>query len=114
MILALKKDKIRVLKEQQAEYLGQIREVIEHSGDIVNKVHLFENKVKIEDKLSTQKIITVLVKFGQKMETTLGEMWKLLPGSSAAGLSRPSVQETSPPRPKEMSQKAFEEMKARI
>ena len=88
VILALKKDEIRVLKEQQAEYLGRIREVIGHSGDIVNKAHLFDNKIKIEGHLSAQKIITILVKYGHKMETTLGEMWKLLPGPSiVAGLS---------------------------
>ena len=53
-----------------------------------------------------------MVKFGYKMEVTLGEMQKLLPGSSTAGLSRPSIQAATPPPPKEMSQQQFEELKA--
>ena len=51
-VLALKKDEIRMLKEQQAECLGWIREVIGHSGDIINKAHLFDNEVKMEGHLS--------------------------------------------------------------
>ena len=76
--LALKKDEVWVLKEQQSERLGEIREAIKYSGDIINKAHLFDNKVKKEGHLSAQKIITVLVKYGHKMEATLGEMRKLL------------------------------------
>ena len=52
MTLALKKDKVRVLKEQQAESLGWILEAIGFSSDIVNKAHLFDNEVKTEGHLS--------------------------------------------------------------
>ena len=100
--LALKKDKIRVLKEQHAESFGWIREAIGYSGDIVNKAHLFDNEVKTEGHLSAQKIITILVKYGHKMEATLGEMRKLLPGpSAAAGSSQPSIPAAKPKPQKE-------------
>ena len=86
--LALKKDEIRVLKEQQAERLGEIRDTIGYLGDIINKAHLIDNEVKKEGHLSAQKTITILVRYGYKMETTLGEMHKLLPAPlAAAGLS---------------------------
>ena len=48
------------------------------------------------------------------MEAILKKMRKLLPGSSAVGSSQPSAQAATPTRPKEMSQKAFKEMKAHI
>ena len=112
--LALKDEEIRELKGHQAENLGRIWEVIGNPGEVVNKAHLFDNDVKTEDKLSAQKIITILVKFEHKIEATLGEMRKLLPGSSATGPSQPSAQVTTSTSPKEVSQKAFEEMKARI
>ena len=105
MSLVLKKDEIRVLKEQQAERLGQIREAIGYSGDIINKAHLFDNEVKTEGHLSAQKILTILVRYGHKMETTLGEMWKLLPTPSAADASsQPSVLVTTPKSSKEATQ----------
>ena len=68
--------------------MGHIREAIEHLGDVVNKTHLFDNKVKTEGHLLAQKIITILVKYGHKMEATLTKMRKLLLGPSrVAGLS---------------------------
>ena len=50
----------------------------------MKKAHLFDNKVKTEGQLLAQKIITILVKHGHKMEVTLGEMRKLLPEPLAA------------------------------
>ena len=53
MSLALKKDAIRMLKEQQAEWLGEIRDTIGYSGDVINKAHFFDNEVMKEGHLST-------------------------------------------------------------
>ena len=105
VVLALKDEEIRELKGQQAESWGWIREVIGNPGEVVNKAHLFDNDVKTEGKLSAQQIITILVKFGHKMEGTLGEMQKLLTGPSATGPSQPSIPIATPPPPKEMSQR---------
>ena len=112
MTLALKKDEVRVLKEQQAESLGRIWEAIRYSSDIVNKAHLFDNEIKTERHLSAQKIITILVKYGHKMEATLGEMQKLLLGPSAAARSSlPLVPAATPKPQKEATHQLFEELK---
>ena len=65
-------------------------------------MHLFDNEVKAEGHLSAQKIITILVKYGHKMEATLREMRKLLPRpSAAAGSSQPSILVITPKPQKE-------------
>ena len=100
--LALKKDEVRVLKEQQAERLEGIREAIGHSGDVVNKAHLFDSEVKKDGHLFAQKIVTVLVKYGHKIEATLREMRKLFPAPPVvARTSKLSVPETTPKTPRE-------------
>ena len=58
----------------KTEAVEQIREFIGHTRDVVTTAYLFDNEVKTEDHLSMQKIITVLAKYGHKMETTLVEM----------------------------------------
>ena len=65
-------------------------------GDVLNKARLFDNDVKAGGEVSAAKIMLVLVSFTMKMETTLGEMQKLLSGSPAAGSSQ-----APPPNPKE-------------
>ena len=80
-------EEIRQLRAM-AKGLEKIWEFVGHTGDIITKAHLFDNEVKTEDHLSAQKIITVLVKFGHKMEAKLREMRKLLPGPSIAGTSQ--------------------------
>ena len=67
----------------------KIREFIGHIGDVVTKALMFDNEVKTEDHLSAQKIITVLVQYGHKMEAMLEKMRKLLPGPSAPRTSQP-------------------------
>ena len=81
------------IRQLQAMTKGieRIWEFIGHTGDVITKVHLFGNEVKTEDHLLVQKIITVLVKYGHKMEATLREMRKLLPRSSAPGTSQPPI-----------------------
>ena len=81
MALVLKDDKIQELKGEKAERLKRIREAIGHPGDVLNKVHFFDNDIKAKGQSSAQEIITILVKFGHKMETTFGEMRKLFSGS---------------------------------
>ena len=78
--IAKKDEELRQLQAQSKEGLDQIRDFIGNLGDVVNKVHLFDNDVKNKGQLSTPKIITILVEFGCKMEATLVEMRKLVPG----------------------------------
>ena len=96
-------EEIRRLKAKM-EGFKQIQEFIGHTSDVVTKAHLFDNEVKTEDHLSAQKIITVLVKYGHKMEATLVEMRKLLPGPSAPGTSQLPTQAAIPPSPKGKAQ----------
>ena len=60
--------------------LGKIREALALPGDMLNRAQLFDEDLKKEGYLSGQKILTILVKYGHKMEATLEEMRKLLPG----------------------------------
>ena len=114
MALVLKEEEIRELKGEKAERLKRIEEATRHPSDVINKVHFFDDDVKAEGQLLAQKIITILVKFGHKMEMTLGEMRKLFSRSLIEGLSRLPVQAATSPSPKETSQKQWEELKARI
>ena len=93
------------------EGLKKIRVFVGHTSDIVTKAHLFDNEVKMEDHLSTQKIITVLKKFGHKMEATLGEMRKLLPRPSVARMSQLPAQTPVPPSPKEKAQPLLNDLR---
>ena len=96
------------------EGVERIQEFIEHTGDVVTKAHLFDNEIKTEDHLSAQKIITVLVKYGHKMEATLGEMRKLLPRPSAAGTSQPSAQAAVLLSPKGKAQQMLDGLRSRL
>ena len=98
----------------KTEAIEQIWEFIGHTGDVVTRAHLFDNEVKTEDHLSVQKIITVLVKYGYKMEETLGEMRKLLPKPTAAGTSQPQPQTTIAPSPKGKAQQMMDSFKERL
>ena len=78
-----------IIKSQGAEVerlrarnadLGKICEALAIPGDVLNRAQLFDEDIKREGHLSGQKILTILVKYGQKMEATLEEMRKLLPG----------------------------------
>ena len=106
-------EEIRQLKAK-AEGIEQIREFIGHIGDVVTKAHLFDNEVKTEDHLSSQKIMTVLVKYEHKMEATLVEMRKLLPGASAPGTSQPPTQAAVPPSSKEKAQQMLNNLKGHL
>ena len=78
--IAKKNEEIRQLRAQSKEGLDWIRDFIGNLSNIVNKARLFDNEVKTEGQLYAPKIVNVLVEFGRKMEVTLVEMQKLLPG----------------------------------
>ena len=98
----------------KTEAIERILEFIGHMGDVVTRAHLFDNEVKTKDHLSVQKIITVLVKYGYKMEETLGEMRKLLPGPTAVGTSQPQPQTIAAPSPKGKAQQMMDSFKERL
>ena len=77
--------------------LGKIRDALIFPGDVINRSLLFTEDIKKEGHMNGQKILTILVKYGHKMDATLAEMRKLLPGSVEVGSSRP--EQTPPPPP---------------
>ena len=100
--------------QAMTEGIEKIREFIGHIGEVVTKAHLFDNEVKTKDHLSAQKIINVLVKYGHKMEATLGEMQKLLPKSFVVGTSQPLAQAAVPPSPKGKAQQLLDDLRGRL
>ena len=53
--------------------------------------------------------MSILINFGRKMETTLGEMRKLFSGSQAEGPSRPPLRAATPQK-----EKQWEELRTRL
>ena len=92
--------------------LGKIREALVFPGDVINRSLLFGEDIRKEGQMSSQKILTILVKYGHKMEATLAEMRKLLPGPVEAGPSQPTV--TPPPQPSEKSVPTYEELQEKV
>ena len=66
-----------------------LKQVIGAPGDVVNKARLFDEDVKTEGEISAAKIIKVLVSFTWKVETALGEICKIVSGTTAGESSRP-------------------------
>ena len=94
-----------------AEGLEKICEFVGYTGVVVTKAHLFDNEVKTGDHLLAQKIITVLVKFGHKVEAMLGKIWKLLPRPLVARTSQPLAQNAVPPSPKGKAQQLLNNLR---
>ena len=107
MALVLKDDKIRELKGQRTEALGQIWEMVGHSGDVLNKAQLFDKYVNKEVMITMPKVIAILVGFHKKMEAILGEIQKLVP-RSAGESSRPLF---LPPKKTPRKEKPLDEVK---
>ena len=113
-----------IIKSQGAEVerlrarnadLGKIREALALPGHVLNRAQLFDEDIKREGHLSGQKILTILVKYGHKMEATLEEMRKLLPRPVEAKPSQPLNQAvTPPPRQSETPIPTYEELKDKV
>ena len=88
--LALKDDEVKDLKAQKTEVLKEIQEIIGHPGDILNKAKLFDDYINKKVKITLPKVIAILYGFQKKMEATLGEIHKLIPGSIGKS-SRPPL-----------------------
>ena len=81
---------------------------------MVTNAHLFDSEVKTEDHLSVQKIITVLVKYGHKVEETLKEMRKLLAGPSIIETSQPQPQVAAAPWPHGKAKYLLVDLRSRL
>ena len=96
----MKDEEIRQLKVQE-EGPDWIWEVVGTLDDVLNKAHLFDNDVKAEGQLLAQKIITILVNFGCKMEATLVDIQKLV-FELQARLSQPPLPLMTPQKEKQV------------
>ena len=77
MQIIKKDEEIRMARKtanQLIKALGTIREFIGNPGDVMNKVKLFNNKLRKTRHLSRLKVIHILVDYVQKMEKILEEM----------------------------------------
>ena len=79
MALALKEDEVKDLKVQKTEALKEIREIVGHPGDTLNKAKLFDIYINKEVVITMPKVIAILYGLHKKMEAELGEIWKLVP-----------------------------------
>ena len=77
-------------KELRVEALKEIREIVGHLGDILNKAELFNEYINKDVKITMPKVIAILHGFLKKMEAVLGEVWKLV-SISVGESSRPSL-----------------------
>ena len=98
----------------KTEGLDRIRAFIGNSGDIVAKAHLFNNEVKKEEHLSQQKIVTILVKFGGRIETALEEMRKLLAGKEEAQPRPPPAPLAASSSPRKKTQQVLDDLRERL
>ena len=81
VVLALKDDEVKDLKAQKMEALKEVREIVGHHGNILNKAKLFDDYINKEVKITLRKVIAILYGFYKKMEAVLGEIRKLVPRS---------------------------------
>ena len=79
--LALKKDEVKNFKALRVEALKEIREIVGHPGNILNKAKLFDEYINKEVKITMPKVIAIMHGFHKKMEAVLGEIQKLVSGS---------------------------------
>ena len=103
--LASKEDEVKDFKALKIEALKEIREIVGHPGDILNKARLFDVYINKEVKITMLKVIAILHGFQKKMEATLGEIRKLVP-KSVGESSRPplSTQKKTPLKEKPLDE----------
>ena len=105
--LALKEDEVKDLKAQKMEALKEIREIVGHLGNTLNKAKLFDDYINKEVKITLLKVIVILYSFHKKVEAALGEIRKLVP-ESVGESSRPPL---PPQKETPHKEKPLEEVK---
>ena len=74
MVLVLRENEVKDLKEQKTKALKEIREIVGHLGDILYNAKLFNDYINKEVKITLPKVIAILHGFHKKMEAALGEI----------------------------------------
>ena len=79
--LALKEEEIQKYKTLKIEAILEIREIVGHPSDILNKARLFTKYLNKNIAPTLPKVIAILHGYHQKMEAVLGEVRKLVSGT---------------------------------
>ena len=89
------------------EALKEIRKIVGHPNDTLNKTKLFDDYINKEVKITLPKVIAILHGFYKKMEAILGKIRKLVLGSARES-NRPPI----PPQKETLyKEKHLEEVK---
>lgn len=77
--LTQKSEEIRKYHAEQTMVLSRIRELVGDPGEVVNKMHLYDQLMESADLSSAREILQILVKYSCLMNNLLKEIQILLP-----------------------------------
>jgi hypothetical protein len=77
--LGQKNEEIRKYHAEQTVVFNQIRELVGHPGEVVNKARLYDQLVESGDPTSARQTIPLLVKYSQMMNNLFAEIQKVVP-----------------------------------
>ena len=83
--LTQKSEKIRKYQAEHAVLLSWVRELVGHSGEIVNKARLCDQVMESADPSSARQTHQILLKYSRYMKDLLKEIQKLLPPRGTPG-----------------------------
>ena len=79
--LSQKSEEIRKYHAEQAVVFSQVRELVGHPREVVNKAHLYDYMMESTDSSSARQTILILMKYSQTMKDLLKEIQKVVPPS---------------------------------
>ena len=103
--LVLKEDQVQTYEALRLEALREIKEIIGHPGDVLNKVRLFNEYIDKDVKISMPKVFTIFHGYHRKMEAAMAEVRNLV-SVTTGELSRvpPPVQKETPLKEKNLDE----------
>ena len=77
--LTKKSEEIRKYQAKQAVVLSRVPELVGHPGEVVNKVHFYDQLMESAHPSSARQTLQILVKYSRSMKDLLKEIQKFLP-----------------------------------
>ena len=77
--LAQKSEEIRKFQAEQIVVLSQVRELVGHPKEVINKAYLYDQLMESADPSSARQTLPILVKYSRTMKDLLKEIQMLLP-----------------------------------
>jgi hypothetical protein len=77
--LGQKNEEIRKYHAEQTAVFNQIRDLVGHPGEVVNKARLYDQLVESGDPTSARQTIPILVKYSRMMNNLFAEIQKVIP-----------------------------------